>query len=118
VGLALTDRGGAALALAVCGLAVIGTVDNLVRPLLARPGSLRLPTYVVLVAMFAGVQVIGAWGLLVAPSRYASPRRRSRHLRALVLLSTEICTVARSCVRRRHARTQDVTQAHNQMTCL
>lgn len=67
VGLALTDRGGAAIALAVCGLAVIGTVDNLVRPLLARRGSLQLPTYVVLVAMFAGVQVIGAWGLLVAP---------------------------------------------------
>lgn len=67
VGLALADRGGAAIVLAVCGLAVIGTVDNLVRPFLARRGSLQLPTYVVLVAMFAGVQVIGAWGLLVAP---------------------------------------------------
>jgi predicted PurR-regulated permease PerM len=67
VGLALAGRGGAALALAVCGLVVIGTVDNLVRPFLARRGRLQLPTYVVLVAMFAGVQVIGAWGLLVAP---------------------------------------------------
>lgn len=67
VGLALADRGGAALVLTVCGLAVIGTVDNLVRPFLARRGRLQLPTYVVLVAMFAGVQVIGAWGLLVAP---------------------------------------------------
>lgn len=67
VGLALADRGGAAIILAVCGIAVIGTVDNLVRPFLARRGSLQLPTYVVLVAMFAGVQVIGAWGLLVAP---------------------------------------------------
>lgn len=67
VGLALTGRGGAAIALVVCGIAVIGTVDNLVRPLLTRRGRLQLPTYVVLVAMFAGVQVIGAWGLLVAP---------------------------------------------------
>jgi predicted PurR-regulated permease PerM len=67
VGLALTGRSGAAIALGVCGLVVIGTVDNLVRPFLARRGNLQLPTYVVLVAMFAGVQVIGAWGLLVAP---------------------------------------------------
>lgn len=66
-GLALTGRPGAAIALVVCGIVVIGTVDNLVRPFLARRGRLQLPTYVVLVAMFAGVQVIGAWGLLVAP---------------------------------------------------
>lgn len=67
VGLAWTDREGAAIALAVCGIAVIGTVDNLVKPVLARRGRLQLPTYVVLVSMFAGVQVIGAWGLLMAP---------------------------------------------------
>jgi predicted PurR-regulated permease PerM len=66
-GLALTGRPVAALILAVCGVAVIGTVDNLVRPMLARRGRLQLPTYVVLVSMFAGVEVMGAWGLLVAP---------------------------------------------------
>lgn len=66
-GLALTGRPGAAAILAVCGVAVIGTVDNLVRPMLARRGHLQLPTYVVLVSMFAGVEVLGAWGLLVAP---------------------------------------------------
>lgn len=66
-GLALTGRTGAALILAVCGVAVIGTVDNLVRPWLARWGKLQLPTYLVLVSMFAGVMVIGPWGLLVAP---------------------------------------------------
>jgi len=66
-GLALTGRTGAALILAVCGFAVIGTVDNLVRPWLARWGNLQLPTYLVLVSMFAGVEVIGAAGLLVAP---------------------------------------------------
>jgi predicted PurR-regulated permease PerM len=46
---------------------VIGTVDNLVRPVLARRGHLQLPTYVVLVAMLAGVLSIGPWGLFVAP---------------------------------------------------
>jgi predicted PurR-regulated permease PerM len=67
IGLALTGRDGAAIILAVCGIAVIGTIDNLVRPFLTRRGRLQLPTYVVLVSMFAGVMVIGAWGLLVAP---------------------------------------------------
>jgi predicted PurR-regulated permease PerM len=66
-GLALTDRTVAAVILAICGVAVIGTIDNLVRPFLARWGQLQLPTYVVLISMFAGVEVIGAWGLLVAP---------------------------------------------------
>jgi len=66
-GLALTGRTAAAIILAVLGVAVIGTVDNLVRPLLARRGQLQLPSYVVLIAMFAGVSVLGAWGLLVAP---------------------------------------------------
>ena len=67
VGLALTGRSAAALILAIVGVAIIGTVDNLVRPWLARWGKLQLPTYLVLVAMFAGVMVIGPWGLLVAP---------------------------------------------------
>jgi predicted PurR-regulated permease PerM len=66
-GLALTDQTGAAIALTVCGVAVIGTADNLVRPMLARRGRLQLPTYVVLISMFAGVTVLGAWGLLLAP---------------------------------------------------
>jgi predicted PurR-regulated permease PerM len=66
-GLALTDRTGAAIILVIAGVAVIGTVDNLVRPFLARRGRLQLPTYVVLVSMFAGVEVLGPWGLLVAP---------------------------------------------------
>lgn len=66
-GLALTGRTAAAVTLVACGVAIIGTIDNLVRPMLARRGRLQLPTYLVLVSMFAGVQVMGAWGLLVAP---------------------------------------------------
>lgn len=67
IGLALTDRTAAAIALAAVGVGVIGTVDNLARPFLARRGHLALPSYVLLVAMFGGVELIGGWGLLVGP---------------------------------------------------
>lgn len=66
-GLALTGRTGAATVLVIAGVAVIGTIDNVVRPYLARRGHLQLPTFVVLVAMFSGVMTMGPWGLLVAP---------------------------------------------------
>jgi len=66
-GLALTGRTAAAVILLVAGFALIGTIDNLVRPLLARRGNLQLPTYVVLVAMFGGIMVMGGWGVLLAP---------------------------------------------------
>jgi len=66
-GLALTGRTGAAMVLVIAGVAVIGAIDNVVRPSLARRGHLRLPTFVVLVAMFSGVVTMGPWGLLIAP---------------------------------------------------
>lgn len=66
-GLAIAGHYGAAIALTILGLGVISTIDNIVRPLLARRAHLALPTYVVLVAMFSGVLAIGPWGLLVAP---------------------------------------------------
>ncbi|MGE0547525.1 MAG: AI-2E family transporter [Kofleriaceae bacterium] len=67
IGLALSGQTAAAIALAVVGLAVISTIDNLVRPWLARRGQLQLPTYVVLIAMFGAIELIGAWGLLLGP---------------------------------------------------
>jgi predicted PurR-regulated permease PerM len=66
-GLALTGRPGAAIALGIVGIALIGTVDNLARPYLARRGQLQLPTWVVLISMFGGVELIGGWGLLLGP---------------------------------------------------
>lgn len=66
-GLAITGRPAAAIGLLIVGIFVISTVDNLIRPALARRGHLQLPTYVVLVAMLAGVEVIGPWGLVMAP---------------------------------------------------
>jgi len=66
-GLALTDRTGAAVALAIIGVGVIGTVDNLARPYLAKRGKLQLPTYVVLISMFGGIELMGGWGLIMGP---------------------------------------------------
>ncbi len=66
-GLAVTGRTGAAIALAVVGVFVIGSVDNLARPFLAKRGNLQLPTYVVLIAMFGGIELVGGWGLILGP---------------------------------------------------
>jgi predicted PurR-regulated permease PerM len=66
-GLALTGRTEAAIAMAAVGVLVIGTIDNLARPWLARRGELALPGWVVLLAMFGGIQLIGGWGLLFGP---------------------------------------------------
>jgi len=66
-GLFLTGREPAAITLFVIGVGVIGTIDNVARPYLARRGKLNLPTYVVLLAMFGGVELMGAWGLMLGP---------------------------------------------------
>jgi predicted PurR-regulated permease PerM len=66
-GLAITGRTTAAIILAGIGVAVIGTIDNLARPWLAQRGELRLPSWVVLVAMFGGIELIGGWGLVIGP---------------------------------------------------
>lgn len=67
IGLALTGRTDAAIGMAVIGLAVIGTIDNVVRPALARWGSLDLPAYLIMVAMFGGIALTGASGILLGP---------------------------------------------------
>ena len=66
-GLAVSGRTGAAVALAIVGIGVIGTVDNVARPWLAKRGQLQLPTYVVLIAMFGGIALLGGWGLVLGP---------------------------------------------------
>lgn len=66
-GLAITGQTTAALVLGIIGVSLISTVDNLARPYLARRGALQLPTYVVLVSMFGGVELLGAWGLIMGP---------------------------------------------------
>jgi len=67
IGLALTGRTEAAIGLAVVGLAVIGSIDNLVRPMLARWGQLALPSYMIMVSMFGGITLVGASGVILGP---------------------------------------------------
>lgn len=66
-GLALTGRWISALILAGVGVFVIGTIDNLLRPALARYGRLQLPTLALFVAIFGGLALLGAWGFVLGP---------------------------------------------------
>ena len=64
--LGLTGHLGKAAILAGVGMAVIGTVDNIVRPLIIHR-SVRLHTVFVLFALLGGVQLFGVLGLFVGP---------------------------------------------------
>ena len=65
-GLALTGRPGAALAMLLIGL-FVSVVDNLLRPLFARYGELRMHSLVMFIAMLGGIVLFGTWGLLLGP---------------------------------------------------
>jgi len=65
--LALTGRWGAALAMTFVGAFVIGTIDNVLRPLLTRYGKLQCPTFVLVVSIFGGLVIFGGWGLVLGP---------------------------------------------------
>ena len=67
IALAVTGRDTAAIVLAASGFLVIGTIDNFVRPYLARKGRLQLPTFVVALAMFGGLASMGARGVILGP---------------------------------------------------
>jgi predicted PurR-regulated permease PerM len=67
LGLALTGRPVAAAVLAGFGFIVIGSLDNILKPMLAKWGHLQLSTFLVLVGMLGGLVVVGPWGLLLGP---------------------------------------------------
>ncbi|MCW5806959.1 MAG: AI-2E family transporter [Deltaproteobacteria bacterium] len=67
IGLFAEGRTTAGLILLAGGVFVISSIDNFVRPYLARRGQLQLPTLLVLVAIFGGLQVFGAKGVLLGP---------------------------------------------------
>lgn len=52
--------------LVLCGLFVIGMVDNILRPILVGRDA-RMPDYVVLVSTLGGLELIGFNGLLIGP---------------------------------------------------
>jgi predicted PurR-regulated permease PerM len=66
VALAVTGRPGAATVMLIIGV-VASTADNFVRPMLSRIGHLRLPTFLLLIAMLGGIVTFGAWGLVLGP---------------------------------------------------
>ncbi|HET9992287.1 MAG TPA: AI-2E family transporter [Kofleriaceae bacterium] len=67
IALALSGHDAAALVLLASGFLVIGTIDNFVRPYLARRGSLQLPAFIVALAMFGGIATMGARGVILGP---------------------------------------------------
>jgi predicted PurR-regulated permease PerM len=67
VGLLLAGKTGAAVIMAVVGVAVIGTIDNFLRPLFSRFGKLQLSSFMLLTSILGGVAAFGAGGLLLGP---------------------------------------------------
>jgi predicted PurR-regulated permease PerM len=67
IGLALAGKTVAAIIMAAVGVAVIGTVDNILRPVFSRFGKLELSTFVMLTSIFGGLAFFGAWGFILGP---------------------------------------------------
>lgn len=67
VGLALTGRTTPALIVAAVGIALVSTIDNVLKPLLMRYGRLELSASILFVAMLGGVLMLGPAGLLLGP---------------------------------------------------
>jgi predicted PurR-regulated permease PerM len=66
-GLAIAGRTTSAIVLVALGLGVIGTIDNVFRPLLSRRARLALPGFMVFLSMLGGILLIGTWGFIAGP---------------------------------------------------
>jgi predicted PurR-regulated permease PerM len=64
--LAATGRSGAAIALSIWCAAVVGTIDNLLRPRLVG-GDTQMPDILILISTLGGITLFGAAGLIVGP---------------------------------------------------
>jgi predicted PurR-regulated permease PerM len=67
IGLAFTGQTVKAIILVAIGFAIIGTIDNILRPVFSRWGSLDLPVWVLIVSIFGGFMFFGAWGFVLGP---------------------------------------------------
>jgi predicted PurR-regulated permease PerM len=67
ISLFVSGRTLAAVALVCAGVLLIGTVDNMVRPYFSRTATLPLPTWVLALAMFGGLALLGFQGLILGP---------------------------------------------------
>jgi predicted PurR-regulated permease PerM len=63
----LTGHAVKGIILLAIGGGVIALVENLIQPLFARVGHLRLPTGIILLSMFGGVLGIGPSGIVLGP---------------------------------------------------
>lgn len=67
LGLFLTGAKVKAIVLVAIGVLVIGTIDNLLRPFFSRYGELRMHPFLLVLAVFGGLAVFGAAGILLGP---------------------------------------------------
>jgi predicted PurR-regulated permease PerM len=67
LGLFLTGHPIKGSILAVLGIGVISTVDNVLRPIFARMGALNIPMFLLFVSIFGGIAAVGAWGAILGP---------------------------------------------------
>lgn len=67
LGFGLTGHPIKAALLVALGVGVIGSVDNLLRPVYARLGALKMPTFLLFVSAFGGLATFGPWGALLGP---------------------------------------------------
>jgi predicted PurR-regulated permease PerM len=65
--LLLTGSTSQGIALIVCGLFVIGLVDNFLRPYLVGHQA-RLPEYLVLLSTLGGLTLVGLDGIIIGPA--------------------------------------------------
>ncbi len=66
-GLLITGHPVKAMILAAIGVGVIGTVDNILRPIFSRMGSLQMPVFTLFVSVFGGMAAFGGWGVMLGP---------------------------------------------------
>lgn len=67
LGLFLTDHPIKGIVLVGLGIGVISVIDNLLRPIYARMGALKMPMYLLFLSVFGGLAAFGAWGALIGP---------------------------------------------------
>ncbi len=59
-----TTRG---IILIVIGVVIIGAIDNLLRPVFAKYGSVQMPMFLLFLSVFGGLAAFGTWGALMGP---------------------------------------------------
>ncbi len=67
LGLFLTNHPIKALILVGLGIGVISVIDNLLRPIYARMGALKMPMFLLFLSVFGGLAAFGTWGALIGP---------------------------------------------------